>query len=108
MSDLISNIGDNNWETEVTKADSLVLVDFWAPWCGPCRALAPILDDLANSYSGSLKVVKYNIDDSSDMAARFSVSAVPTILLFKNGDVVDQTIGMVPKPKLEGIIKRHL
>jgi thioredoxin 1 len=84
-----------NWEQEVVKSDKPVLVDFWAPWCGPCRALAPTIDSLANKYAGKVKVGKLNTDDNQDIAVRYSVSGIPVVMLFKGGDQ--------PKEKLVGL-----
>ena len=107
-SELIKNVTDDSFQNDVIDSNLPVLVDFWATWCGPCKAIAPVLDELASTYDGKIRICKYDIDASSEMASRFGVSAVPTLLLFKNGEVVDQNIGMAPRPKLEGLISRNI
>lgn len=91
---------DSNFEQEVLKASTLVLVDFWAPWCGPCKMIAPILDEIADEKLGTLKVVKVDVDQNQQSAARFQVRAIPTILFIKNGEVKDQVIGGTSKRDL--------
>ena len=107
-SDHITHINDDSFDKLVSSSTVPVLVDFWAPWCGPCRAIAPILDQLAESYGEKVKIAKYNIDDSNEAAMKYGVSAVPTLLLFKGGKVVDQNIGNAPKPKLEAMLNAHV
>ncbi len=99
-SDKVVHVTDSSFEQEVVKSSTPVLVDFWAPWCGPCKAIAPILDDLANEYAGKLKVVKLNVDDNPDTAARFGVRGIPNLLIIKNGQVKDQIVGAVPRGHL--------
>jgi thioredoxin 1 len=93
----VQEITDNNFDTEVINADLPVLIDFWAPWCGPCRAIGPIVDELAKDYNGKLKVVKMNVDDNPLTPSKFGVRSIPNLLLFKNGQVKDQIVGAVPK-----------
>ena len=89
-----------NFETEVTKSNQPVLVDFWAEWCGPCKMIAPILDEIAKEKAGAVKVAKVNVDDNQSLSARFNIRAIPSLLLFKNGQVRDQVTGMTSKKNL--------
>jgi thioredoxin 1 len=98
--DKIVHVTDATFEQEVLKSDRPVLIDFWAPWCGPCRAIAPIVDDLANEYEGRLKVVKINVDDNPDTPARYNVRGIPNLVIIKGGQVKDQIIGAVPRGHL--------
>jgi thioredoxin 1 len=100
-------VTDANFEDEIEKHDGLAVVDFWATWCGPCRIIAPILEQLATEYVGKAKVAKLDVDTNIRTATRFNVRSIPTILFFKNGKLVDQVIGAVPKPQLEMKFKQH-
>ncbi len=91
---------DSNFSQEVLKSDVPVLVDFWAPWCGPCRMVAPIVDEIAQEYQGKLKVVKLNTDENQEVAIKYGIRSIPTIGIFNNGQVVDGIIGAVPKQML--------
>ncbi len=99
-SDKIVHVTDATFEAEVLKSDKPVLIDFWAPWCAPCRAIAPIIDDLAAQYDGRLKVVKINVDDNPEAPARYRVRGIPNLVIVKGGQVKDQIVGAVPKGHL--------
>jgi thioredoxin 1 len=100
-------VTDATFADEVEQAKGLTVVDFWAEWCGPCRMVAPILDELAGEYAGQAKVTKLDVDSNQRTAMRFNVRSIPTILFFKDGKVVDQVIGAVPKVKLAEKFKQH-
>ncbi|NWF90897.1 MAG: thioredoxin [Ignavibacteriaceae bacterium] len=93
-------ITDANFETEVIKSELPVLIDFWATWCGPCKAIAPIVEELANEYDGKVKIGKLDVDDNQQSAIKYGVRSIPTLLIFKNGKVVDTIVGAVPKPHI--------
>ena len=107
-SENITTITDQNFEGEVLKASQPVLIDFWATWCGPCRAIAPVVEQLAKEYAGKLKVGKVNIDEHPKTPTAYDVRSIPTLLLFKDGKVVGQIVGAVPRPKIEDLIKKAL
>lgn len=100
MADNIVQVSDANFESEVLKSTVPVLIDFWAPWCGPCRAIAPIVDQLADEYAGKLKIVKMNVDDNPRTPANYGVRGIPNLILFKDGQVQQQIVGAVPKAHL--------
>ena len=102
-----TEVTDTTFELEIEKAEGLTVVDFWAEWCGPCRAIAPILDQLAVEYAGKAKVTKLDVDTNPKTAMKFGVRSIPTVLFFKDGKVVDTVIGSVPKPALEQKFKQH-
>ncbi|HSE83707.1 MAG TPA: thioredoxin [Thermodesulfobacteriota bacterium] len=104
----IVELSDSSFENEVIKSDKPVLVDFWAPWCGPCRILAPIVEEIAESYTGKLKVGKLNVDDNQEITMRYRIRSIPTLILFKNGQALDQIIGAVPKTEIEKVVKKAI
>lgn len=104
MSGNVVEITDNNFETEVLTAAHPVLVDIWAPWCGPCRAVSPMIETLADNYMGKVKVGKLNADDNPTVAIRYGIRSIPTVLLFKNGEVVGRIVGAVPKKQFEDLL----
>ncbi len=100
-SDKVHHVSDTDFDSEVLKADKPVLIDFWAPWCGPCKAIAPVIEELATEYDGRLKVVKINVDDNPQTPARYGVRGIPNLLIISNGQVKDQIVGAVPKAHLK-------
>jgi thioredoxin 1 len=97
-----------NWDDEVLKAQGLVMIDFWAAWCGPCRMISPTVEELAKEYGAKLKVLKLNTDDNSEIASRYKIMGIPTIMFFKSGTKVDQIVGVVPKQQLKEKIDSFL
>ncbi len=108
MGENITNVTDSTFDTMVLKSDVPALVDFWASWCAPCRAIAPIVDEMANEYSGRLRVTKMNVDDNPATPGRYGVRGIPTLILFKGGKVVDQLVGAVPKSQIKELIEKAL
>ena len=102
------NFTDAAWDTEVLKSDQPVLVDFWATWCGPCRAIAPHIEALAQEYGGKIRVGKCDIDNNPGVPTQFEIRSIPTLLLFKNGQVTGQLVGAVPRTRIEDMIKKAL
>jgi thioredoxin 1 len=107
-SDLIQTYTDDNFDGSVLKASTPVVVDFWAEWCGPCRALAPAIDGLAQDYKGRVAVGKLNVDDNPNTTVKYMVRGIPAVLLFKGGEMVDQIVGLVDKGTLKQMVDRHL
>lgn len=108
MSDQIVHVSDATFDSEVLKADGAVLVDFWAEWCGPCKMIAPILDDVSKDYAGKLKVAKLNIDENPATPPKYGIRGIPTLMLFKNGNVEATKVGAVSKSQLTAFIDSNL
>jgi thioredoxin 1 len=106
--DHIQTFTDGNFEESVIKAGELVLVDFWAEWCGPCKRLAPTVDALATDYAGKVTVGKLNVDDNPDTASKYQIRGIPALLLFKGGQIVESIVGLAPKDDLKKAIDKHL
>ncbi len=104
----VLTITKENFETEVMSATQPVLVDFWATWCGPCRMLSPVVDKLADEFEGKIKVGKINVDEQGDLAAKFGIMTIPTLLVFKNGEIVEKSVGVKPQPALAAMLNKHL
>jgi thioredoxin 1 len=102
----VQEVSDAAFDNEVIKSDVPVLIDFWAPWCGPCKAIAPVVDELAKEYAGRLKVLKMNVDDNPQTPSKFGVRSIPNLLLFKGGQVQEQIVGAVPKARLTKSIEQ--
>ena len=96
----IKNCNENNFENEVLKSNLPVIVDFWAEWCGPCKMLTPILEELSNEMKNEINVVKVNLDDNQDLAMKYSIRSIPTLLLFKEGNLIDTKVGLLPKSEI--------
>jgi thioredoxin 1 len=99
---------DSNFEAEVLKSDKPVLVDFWAEWCGPCRMVGPIVDEIANEYEGKVSVGKMNVDENPDIPSKYGIRSIPTLLVFKNGELVEKIVGAVPKSSITSKIEPHM
>jgi len=104
----VRQISDAEFESAVLQSDLPVFIDFWAPWCGPCRIVGPIIDQLADEYAGKLSVVKINVDDNPAVAQQFMVSSIPTMMVFKGGQVVDRVLGAMPRAELQKVFDRNL
>ena len=105
MSQHVVEFSDANFDAEVLKSSTPVLVDFWAPWCGPCRMLAPLIEEMGAKYTGAIKVGKLNIDDSPNAASRYNVMSIPTLIVFKGGNIVNTMVGVPARQKLEGALE---
>ena len=101
-------VTDANFKDEVEQNGGLTVVDFWATWCGPCRMVAPIMDQLAGEYAGKAKVTKVDVDSNQGTSQRFNIRSIPTVLFFKDGKIVDQVVGAAPKAKFDEVFKKHL
>lgn len=104
----LSTVNDANFETAVLQADKPILVDFWAEWCGPCRMISPILDEVAQAYSNRLRIVKLNVDENPEVPQKYGVRGIPTLLLFKNGVLEDTHVGALSKAQLTAFLDKHL
>ncbi len=108
MSEKIANLTTDTFKSAVTSATTPVLVDFWAPWCGPCKAIAPILEELATELDGKLAIAKVNIDDNDSIAVEYGVRAIPTMIIFKGGKAAETLVGMMPKAALKAKLAAHI
>ncbi|HBT58395.1 MAG: thioredoxin TrxA [Pseudomonadales bacterium] len=108
MSDLIVHVTDSSFEDEVLKSDTPVLVDYWAEWCGPCKMIAPVLDEIAKDYSGKLKICKLNIDENAETAPKYGVRGIPTLMLFKDGNVEATKVGALSKSQLAAFLDSNI
>jgi thioredoxin 1 len=108
MSEDLIHVTDSNFEQEILKSEKPALVDFWAPWCGPCQRIAPIIEELAAEYKDKVKVAKLNVDESRKVATDLGVMSIPTLILFKDGKVIDKVIGLVPKDRLKEFMNKAL
>lgn len=108
MSDLIKHISDASFEADVLKSDLPVLVDFWAVWCGPCKVIAPLLEEAANKYQDQLKIVKLNVDDNPDSAAKYGIRGIPTLMLFKDGKHTATKVGALSRTQLQAFLDESL
>jgi len=104
----VVKLTDATFDTEVLQADTPVLIDFWAEWCGPCRMVAPIIDALAEDYDGRVKVAKLNVDENPQISRRFNIRGIPTLLLFKDGELKETAVGLRPKPQLEQLLDLYV
>jgi len=107
-SELIKHITDDSFSTDVLQSDKPVLVDYWAEWCGPCKAIAPVLDEVSKAYDGKLQVAKMNVDENRDIPAKFGIRGIPTLMLFKNGELAATKVGALNKAQLTAFLDGHL
>ena len=107
-SELVKHVDDNNFEAQVLKNTKPVLVDFWAPWCGPCRALGPVLEEVAREYDEKVGIVKVNVDENPETSSRYGVRSIPTIVVIRDGEVRETHVGMLPKNQIAAVLDRNL
>ena len=108
MAGSVAEVTDNNFQAEVLESDVPVLVDFWAPWCGPCRLIGPIVEEIAPKYDGKAIIAKMNVDENPNVPMKFGITSIPTLLMFKDGKLVDRAIGAMPKPNLKAFIDKNI
>ena len=108
MAENMEDVSDATFESVVLKSDTPVLIDFWATWCAPCKAIAPTLEELAKDYDGKIKVVKMNVDDNPSTPGKYGVRGIPTLILFKGGEIVDQLVGAIPKAQIKELVEKGL
>src|SRR4030042_2789060 len=108
MAEGVFEVTTSNWDNEVLKAQGLVMIDFWAAWCGPCRMISPTVEELAKEYGGKIKVMKLNTDENPEIASRYKIMGIPTVIFFKDGNMLDQIVGVVPKQQLKAKIDSFL
>lgn len=108
MSESIKYVSDSTFEQEVIKADSPILVDYWAEWCGPCKMIAPVLEEISKEYAGRVQVAKMNVDENQEIPAKYGIRGIPTLMLFKNGAVVATKVGALSKSQLTAFLDSHL
>lgn len=108
MAENVAEVTDDSFKAEVLESSLPVLVDFWAPWCGPCRMVAPVVSEIADQYDGKVKVVKLNTDDNPGVASQYGIRSIPTLMIFKGGQRVDMVVGAVPKTTLAQTVEKHL
>jgi len=104
----VQHVGDNDFDSAILTAGKPALVDFWAPWCGPCRIIGPIIEELAPNYKEKAVIAKLNVDDNPNVSQRYGITSIPTILMFKDGKIVDRVVGAMPKGELQKFIERNL